>query len=284
MATAVSRKFYVNADTGSDLSPGTTQSRSLATITAALALCVSGRGDTIYVMPGSYEENVIVTKDYVNIVGLFPGGYARPDIVPTSGIPMIVRAQGVTLEHLRMGATAADALKVEGNGFHIHDCVMDGDGTANKAGLLLVPNATDDSLTASEGLVEDNYIRGNAYGIIFDTAAAPVGVGSTHNRIRGNTFVDNTIDIGTKDSGTGTYSVQFAQIGPENSFLDKNKTTYIDLTTANGGAASDQTGIIVGNYFNVDAFDTTVVKMVGTGFGFTGNRSNLGLADGTGLD
>jgi hypothetical protein len=74
------------------------------------------------------------------------------------------------------------------------------------------------------------------------------------------------------------------EIGPENVFVDKNKTTYIDLTTANGGAASDQKGIIVGNYFNTDAFTTTNVKMVGTGFGFAGNRSNLGVGDGTGLD
>jgi len=70
----------------------------------------------------------------------------------------------------------------------------------------------------------------------------------------------------------------------QNSFEDKNKATYIDLTTTNGGAASDQTGAIEENVFASDTITTTKIKMVGTGFTFSGNFDTVGVVDGSGLD
>src|ERR1043166_5280014 len=102
-------------------------------------------------MPASYDENVVITKDYVSLVGLLPGGYARPDVVPAAGVPLTVKGQGFTADHLRFAGTAADSVVQKGNGFVFSDCVFDGDGTAAKAGLRLVPDDVDDSFTASEG-------------------------------------------------------------------------------------------------------------------------------------
>lgn len=251
-----------------------------------MASVVSGRGDTVVVQAGTYEENIVISKNYVTLIGATVGGYARPDITPATGVPVTVTGQGVVLAHLRMAGTAADACDQRGNGFLIIDCVFDGDGTATKAGLRLLPSDTDDSRTASEGKVLNNLFRGNAIGLCFDTGDAPaVGVGSSDNEISGNRFYANTLDIATADTGgAGTvYSVHTTNIAG-NFFMDKNKATYIDLTTTNGGAASDQTGAINGNYFASDTITTTKIKMVGTGFTFTGNYYTVGVADGSGLD
>jgi hypothetical protein len=69
-----------------------------------------------------------------------------------------------------------------------------------------------------------------------------------------------------------------------NNFQDKNKATYLDFTTANGGAASDQTGTVNQNVFASDTMTTTKIKAVGTGFTFSGNEDTVGIFDGSGLD
>jgi hypothetical protein len=190
------------------------------------------------------------------------------------------------VQHMRFAPTGADAVVQHGNGFSFSDCVFDGDGTATKAGIRLVGSATDDALTASEGEIIGNLFRGSAIGIAFDTAPpASSGVGSTDNLIAGNSFRANTLDLAAEKTGLGgDYSVQVTQIGPGNTFGDKNKAVYIDLTTNADGAAGNQNGAIVGNYFAADAITTTSVKMVGTGFTFAGNFDTVGVVDGSALD
>jgi nitrous oxidase accessory protein NosD len=248
----------------------------------------NGTGDTIFVFPGTYAENVVVDKDYLSIIGAVFAGYARPDIVPATGYPLVVNAQGFMAKRLRMAGTLFDCAAQHGNGFLYEDCVFDGDGSGGTCGLRLVPaqvGADITHYTASEGVVRGNLFRGCATGLIFDTAAAPVGVGSTDNLIVGNRFYSNTEDIATFDTGVaGTYSVQLADI-IGNYFADKNKTVYIDLTTNKAGAAGVQTGTIMDNTFAADAITAgNQVKMVGTGFTFAGNLTTVGVKDGSGLD
>jgi len=248
------------------------------------ALNAAGPGSTIFVQPGTYDESLTVTTDYITLVGGVEGGYGRPDVVGSASPPLTVTAQGFVCKKMRFAATTDDAVVQEGNGFKYEDCVFDGDLTAAKAGLRLKGNDDDDSFTASEGVVVNCMIRGNALGIVFDTGAAPAnGVGCTHDVVKDCRFIDNTKDITTADTGLGTYSVQDTLItGCQ--FLDKNKTNYIDLTTANGGAASDQTGMISNCYFATDSITTTNVAMVGTGFTLVGCFDTVGVQDGSGLD
>lgn len=284
--------FYVDALAGNDYNTGlapTSQGSGVGpfrTINEAIAHCVAGRGDTVFVFAGSYAENVVVNVDGITLAGALPGRYDWPDIVPSTGVPVTVTAQGVVVTRVRCAGTAADALVQRGNGFTIQNCVLDGDGTASKAGLRLLPSDTDDAKTASEGFVLGNVVRGNAIGICFDTGAAPaVGVGSSDNLIQGNRFYSNTLDVATADAGGGVYSVHTTLI-TQNSFEDKIKATYIDLTTTNGGAAADQTGAINGNTFANDSapMTTTQIKMVGTGFTFSGNFNTSGVVVGSALD
>lgn len=252
-----------------------------ATIQAAVNAATSG--STIFVQPGSYTENVILNKDYLTLVGAQVGRYGWPDIVPATGVPVTVTGQGCKVARVRMAGTAADSCVQQGNGFTLEDCIFDGDGTAAKAGLRLLGVAASTSKTASEGFVKNSVFRGCANGIIFDTAAAPNGVGSTDNKIENCRFYSNTLDIATADSGVGLYSVKLTEV-VGCSFEDKNKATYVDLTTANGGAASDQSGTVANCGFASDTITTTKIKAVGTGFTFMGNYDTVGIFDGSGLD
>ena len=283
--------WFVDDVNGADGQTGTDPTNALKTIGRALTLAQSGTGDTIFVAPGSYNELVVVTKDYISIIGSIQGGYERPDIGGAVGVALTVTGQGFVMRNCRVFATGnADAVIQTGNGFEYSNCVFDGAAAqAAKALLRLLPSSTLTALTASEGQIFNNYFRGApaaAFAIIFDDGAAPVAVGSTDNWIYGNRFSQNAgVDIATADSGgVGTlYSVQFVVI-QGNLFEDKNKATYLDFTTANGGAASDQSGTVAGNGFATDTMTTTKIKAVGTAFTFPGNYDNVGIFDGSVLD
>lgn len=294
------KTFYVNASGvvapggrgASDGNSGENWQEPFLTIQKAVDSCVSGRGDIIKIAPGSYAENVVINaKDYITLEGAFHSGYARPDVVPTSGKALYVEAsQGIVCKHIRFAAPAADTDLVlqEGNGFLFDDCVFDGHATQGNAKALvrLKGNASDDSYTASEGVIQNCLFRASGgIGLIFDTGAAPGnGVGCTDITLLGNKFVANDQqDITTADTGSGTYSIQNGLI-EKNVFASKNKSVYIDFTTSNGGAASDQTGVIAGNWFASDTITTTNVAMVGTGFTFAGNYTTVGIKDGSGID
>ena len=277
--------WIVDGTNGNNGNSGTDPSNAFKTITKAHAVATAG--DTIFIQPGSYTENLVITKNYISLVGAQLSGYGKPDIVPVSGIPLTVNAQGFAALKVRFAGTAADSVKQSGNGFIYEGCVFDGDGTAAKAGCRLVPSQVGADIThftASEGFILNSLVRGCAIGVAFDTAAAPVGVGSTDNVIQSNHFYSNTLDIATAKTGAaGTYSVQLVNIS-YNQFQDKNKATYIDITTNEDGPAASQTGSVNGNIFATDTMTTTKIKAVGTGFTFAGNADTVGIFDGSGLD
>lgn len=287
------RPFWVDAVNGNDSNDGQAGPEdALATIQAAVNRAQAG--DNIIIFPGSYVENVVVeSKDYISLISAMRNGYGRPDIVPSSGKALYVKAsQGFRAFGVRFAAPAADTDLVlqEGNGFVYDWCVFDGNSTqGNAKGLVrLKGNGVSDSYTSSEGVIRKSLLRqSGGQAVIFDTGDAPNnGVGCTDVVIEYCDFVDNDQeDIATQDTGGGTYSVKRAKIR-YNNFEYKGKTTYIDFTTSNGGAAGDQSGIVYGNYFNVETnpVNTTQIKAVGTAFGFPGNYNVVGIFTGVGLD
>lgn len=272
--------WFVDTTNGSDGQDGSSPTTALKTIQRAVNLAGNGTGDTIYVFPGSYVENVVVTNDYLAIIGATQAGYARPDIVPATGVPLTVTGQGFMSRHCRYAGTAEDCVVQRGNGFRYEDCVFDGDLTALKAGLRLQPSSTDTHLTASEGKILGNLFRGCVSGLAFDTGAAPVGVGSTDNVVMGNLFYSNTKDITAEKTGAGgAYSCQLTNI-INNYFADKTKAVYIDMLTNADGPAASQTGTIAWNYFNtVNTLTNVIIKVNGTGFAVPGAISCKGITD-----
>jgi len=272
------------SSTGVDSGDGQTVDDAFLTIQHAID--ASAENDVIVVYPGEYDENLVVDVDFLTIVGA-QSGYGRPDIAPAAGVALTVSAQGFRCARMRFASQdGSDAVIQEGNGFEYVDCVFDDASDANEAGLRLKGSAASDDLTASEGAVKGCLFRGNAFGILFDTGDAPVnGVGCTHDVIDSCRFIDNTsADVATADTGTGTYSVQDTQIVRCSFMEPKNKATWIDFTTSNGGTAADQTGVIEDCFFNDDTVDTTAVAIVGTGWGVVGCHSMDGEFDGSGLD
>lgn len=275
--------WFVDTTNGSDGNQGLDPTQPLKTIGQAILKAGNGTGDTIYVFPGTYAEALTVNKDYLAIIGATMAGYAKPDI--GGGLALTVSAQGFMSRHCRYYGVADDTIVQEGNGFLYDDCVFDGDLTASK-GVRLVGSPTSSSLSASEGRIQNCLFRGCALGLIFDSAAiGGAGTGSTDNDVLGNRFYGNTIDIAAAKTGAGgVYSVKTVRV-LGNSFEDKNKTTYIDITTNCDGAAGNQTGAIDGNYFAADAITAgNEVKLTGTGFTFTGNLYTVGIKDGSALD
>lgn len=278
--------WFVNPAIGDDDGEGTLPNKALATINGAIARAASG--DSIYVAPGTYEENVVVDKDYITLIGGYGAGYARPDIAPAAGRGLYVEAsQGFIGHHLRFVSADDDAALNEGNGFKFSDCVFDGDGNGvADCGLRLKGNADDDSYTASEGEILNCLFRGSGgFGLGFDTAEPTVAVGSTHNVIRGCRFMENTgPDISSLDTGPGTYCVKDALI-EQCYFMTKNKATHIDFQTFVGSVgAAENNGLILNCYFADDALDTTAIKMVGTGFALVGCWDSVGPQDGSAFD
>lgn len=245
------RAFFVDAVNGSDLQGGQSWNTAVATITRALALVESGRCDRIYVAPGTYAENVVVTKDGVEIIGFCPGGYDRPDVVGVAGIPLSVHAQGFVCQHIRFASPGAfHAVVQQGNGFLYSDCVFDGDGLD---GLNLLPDLDDDSFTASEGKVVGCLHRGaTGAGLRFTNPGPGVegGVGPTDVEVRRCRFYDNGVDI--KDTDTaGSNDTTFLNCLVEDcDFLTDGGGAFVYVNLAAGGANK---GTVAGCRFNETA-------------------------------
>lgn len=280
--------FFVDATYGAGGMDRGAQDKPLATIDQALDRCVSGRGDVIIINPGTYAENVVIDKDYITLIGGFVSGYARPDIVPAAGLALSVdNAQGFVAIRCRFASDGqdSDVCRIEGNGWKLIDCVLDGDAAMGdtKAILRLWCDTADDSYTASEGRMEDCLVRGSGgFGIAFDVQHATVGVGPTHCYFRGVRFLANDKeDVMALETAAGTYSIQDT-VFEGCHFLSRNKATHVDIDTNNGAT---NTGVVfLGCTFWDDTLDTTAVKVATANGGLIGCSSLDGVADGDALD
>jgi len=238
--------IFVDPATGNDLSTGQSWDTAVKTITRALAIAVSGRCDTIYCAPGTYAENVVVTKDGISLIGFCPGGYDRPDVVGAAGIPLAVHAQGFVCRHIRFASPGAFvAVRQQGNGFLYADCVFDGNGTD---GLELRPDKDDDSFTASEGQIFGCLFRGaTSVGLRFVNPGLGVegGVGPTDVEVRGCRFYDNGVDIRDTDTAGSNDTTFLNCVVEDCDFLTDGAGVYVDLSA--GGANK---GIITNCRFN----------------------------------
>lgn len=281
--------FYVAAGHASanDDNDGTDPLYPLATIGEAHTKAVNGRGDKIIISPGSYEENLVITKDYLTIAAAMPGGYARPDIAVDTGIALVNRSQGLVLIGLRFYSGDSDVVRVEGNGYKFYDCVFDGDpGQAATEGLMrLWCHVSDDSYTASEGLVQDCLFRqSNGKGLIFDCQHAAVGVYPTDNKFVGCEFYDNVGEdifiAATAVAVNGLHRTRFERclIGGGTS---KNKATHVDLKTNKVGTPDTDFRQC---FVNDDTIDTTALKVDGVGCSFIGCFNLDGVINGDAID
>jgi hypothetical protein len=210
-------------------------------------------------------------------------------VVPASGVALTVTGQGFFCQHMRFAGNTSDTAIQNGNGFLYDDCVFDGDAgqAASEACLRLVPHATDDGLTASEGCIQNSLFRGSTTGagIIFQYGLATgAGVGSSDNVIVNNRFYGNGVDLlsATNSSGGGTGMFTRMTYTGNQHLTGGAAYVYADFAA---GAAGDLTGnsaIFSGNYFADDALIAAQFVIAGnTSCFFVGNYDAAGLVDGS---
>ena len=273
--------FFVDALYGSDSYKGRSINTPLSTLQKAIDLCTSDQGDTIYVAPGSYEEQITVDKNYVNIIGMIGGQYGWPDIEAAAGVTLSNETgQGLYLENLRIAATAGNIAAVQGaNGYIFKNVRFHGD-TAASLDLRAGNTDEDDSYTASEGWLVGCELAWGSEGILF-TNPGPSGgfggVGPTDVRIIDSVFHDITNqDIKDVDTAGSNDSCFGKSLIHGCKFLDRNKAVYVTLT--NGGG---NTGLISGNFFADDAGLNGTKIAIATGIVFAGNFDAVGVRDGS---
>lgn len=287
MATLGDIPLRVGGSAGRTLLVGPSESPTGYTSIAS-ALANAAEGDVIYVQPGTYDENLVVTTDYLTIVGAQLGGYGRPDVVASAGVALVVRAQGFVCKRMRFANDAStDTVRIEGNGFSFEDCVFDGNATQNTTDgvVRLWCNTTDDSFTASEGILKDCLIRGGgAKGLVFDCQAALVGVLPTDDVFDNVRFADNVGEdiflAATAVSVADMHRCVFyrCHIG----IGGKNKATHVDIKTNKIGTAN--TSVFEECFVNDDTIDTTALKVDATGASFIGCYNLDGVINGDAID
>jgi hypothetical protein len=147
------QSFFVDPANGSDLNPGTSASKAVDTLAAALALCVAGRGDIVYLISdGSTTGTARLTanldwnKNNTHLVGVSSGVNIsnRSRIAPeTAGLTFAnfftVSASGCLFQNLQwfhgfaLGAASAICLTVTGGRNAFVNCHIAGMGSTDGA-------------------------------------------------------------------------------------------------------------------------------------------------------
>lgn len=267
--------LFVDGTNGADGNPGDSPDQALATIARAHTLCTSGRGDVIVVFPGTYAENVVITKNHVTLVSAFAGRSGWASIAPTSGVALVVDdASGFTAHRIKFASVAQDSdlVRVEGIGFGFHQCLFEGALTMGdaKALLRLWPDAATAAVAASNGIIDDcRFKNSGGLGLVFDCQNATVPTLPTDILVRNCRFVsgdkEDVMVAATAVATSGITGVVFDRcvfgLGTA-----RNKATHIDTKTNKIGTAFTQTDCaFIDCFINDDTVDTTAVKVDASG-------------------
>lgn len=143
----IGRTFYVNnaASNESDTTGGLSWASPLATIDAAIGLCVAGRGDRIMVGPGHAETIATATAIAIDIAGITIEGVGNGALKPTITYAtaataltttISVTAANVTIKNIKFKVTATASmsdvtsmLTISENHCTVEDCDFEGNST-----------------------------------------------------------------------------------------------------------------------------------------------------------
>lgn len=169
--------FFVDPDVGNDLQAGTSPTAPVATIAKALQLCVSGRGDVIYLLASSegavhFEENILIEKEDIHIRG--PGRLAH--IHPLSGSAITVNADNFSIIgviiHAPTGSTTADCIVINKNFTRLQNLYLYGSNIGTGCGIKIRGGGHHD-------IKEIEIEQCGAHGICIQDAGLPDGAPKT---------------------------------------------------------------------------------------------------------
>ena len=257
--SAAAATLYVN--------PGGAPS-AYSTIGAAVAK--ASAGDTIYVAPGTYHEDVIIGKQLslvgagcgrstINAIGLSNGIYI--DGIDNSSLSKVV-VTGFTIENANFEGilvTNASFITIWGNEVIHNDLVLNPTGCPN-----LPPFETSEGDDCGEGIhltgvdhstVSNNTSKNNSGGILLsdDTGA------THHNLIIANLVQDNALDCGITLASHPPYT----QITNTTTSLGVYRNTVANNESTHNGTQPPGVGAGIGIFDSVpgaQAYDNVVVN------------------------
>jgi len=248
LVSPFAQTFYVST-AGNDTNVGTSPSTAFLTIAAAIAATTAGRGDTIFIAPGTYTEAVLNPKSFTIFRGAIPT-YRRPTVKITSNIANMVTVDvdGVQfhdIEFLAAGATTDNLINVGTvaavDGLVFTRCVFNGADQTSVVGIL----ATSASKALTRLTVTDCLFR--------DLTGTHISIGVlgfAYSYIAYNQFA---IDI---DSGTAINLADTSAFATGKGYvIEHNDFTGFDSTgdevgiTIAGTENTTGAGIIRNNYF-----------------------------------
>ncbi len=267
--------FFVDSAIGSDGNDGTDSSLPLATIARAIALATSGAGDVIIIYPGTYAENLTVSKNDITFVAAHTQGNSkRVGVAPATGIALILaQCNRFTAIGIRFVGTSAVGVKSDGEGSKFVNC----DFTSDTSDGFKFLGATNTDFTGSGTLFLNCIFRecGGAGLKVYKGTGVCLGLQATNVNVWNCQFYLNTDDDVNDDAagGTETYFDQWDISGCK--FMTRAKTTYLDL---NGGSGSVE--LLVSNcYFAVD----DVGRLTATQVQLPAGGVGVALYDATGI-
>lgn len=235
---AFGQRFFVDPENGRDTNAGTTATTAFATFAAALAACVSGRGDTIILLApaagvGNIAEQVLIDKEDIHVRG--PGrGFQFQPAAPLGGPVITVTANNCSLAGFVVrapaGSTVDDVLHVEGKFFKGEKLYLVGPGlgVGTSSGFVIrggdyhelincesekyggdafktvdagLPSGSPREISIKGG----NYYLASGAGLNFTSnTGAAVGASTRLNRVLGVNIHDNGVGIAVDANATGT--------------------------------------------------------------------------------
>lgn len=267
-------RWYVDAAAGTG---GGGSSWGDAYDTIAKAITRAAAGDTIYVVRGTYAENLVVTaKHHLTFVNATPGANAhRVSVAPASGIALdVAQSDRCRFYGFRFVGVSAVGVRTDGESGYFEDC----DFTSDTSHGIEFLGATDTDNTGSGTTLYKCLFRecGGAGIRLSKGTGVVLGIQATNVNVWNCQFYLNTGDDIDDDAGSGspTYFYQWDISG--NKFMTRNKTVYLDM---DGGVSLEC--LISDNYFADDAgLDATKIALA-TGAVFAGNFQAAGVVDGS---
>ena len=269
--------YYVDRTNGSNNNDGFAWSRAKATIQAGLNLCTSGNGDHVWVAPGTYPENVILTaKHNVHLMASpVHGNSKRVAIAPASGIAFdLAQCNRFVAYGIRFVGTSAVGCRSDGEGALFEYC----DFTSDTSHGLQFLGATDTDYTGSGTELRRCLFRecGGAGIRLSKGTGVCLGLQATNVNVLGCQFYLNTGDDIDDDAGSESPTYFYQWEITENRFMTRNKAVYLDM---DGGVSTEC--LIAGNYFADDAGLNATKIALATGAVFAGNFQAAGVVDGS---
>jgi hypothetical protein len=279
--------LFVDGTYGSDGNDGTSPDQAFKTIGAALAQATGGSGCTIFVYPGTYTENLVISKNDIALISAYYMGAG----VTTNFRPIIEGGSGVALTlskcyrfhcvgfyiHSTGNSGTNPAIQTNCEGACFENCEIDSD---TYAGVVFYSSTTDNIYTGSGTSFLGCIFDGSVNGILQKQKTGSADGNATNVVIDSCQFYGNSgADI--SDGGVAWTAETFnSWLVKNSSFQDVGKATYLAMN-GTGGATTHMCAIANNFIANNVAASATQFKIAANGMAFNGNANATGVINGS---